>query len=91
MSKDNKTEKEQIAENYKKIMTEMSHLDIVNRLFKSLEGSTGLAATVPQRELVDSILQEKAMQWAEVLKNVESAMKNPEVMAEYKKKTNQGK
>lgn len=91
MKKDDKTEKEQIAEHYKTIMSQMLELDIVNQLFEGLEKQTGLASTTPQREYIDSTLQQNVMKWAEVMQRMQTAMNDPKAMAEYKKKVNQGK
>lgn len=91
MKDDKKTKPEQIAENYKTLMTHMSELDIVNQLFAGLENATGLSSTQPQREYINAQLQENIMKWAEVMQHMQTAMNDPKAMAEYKKKVNQGK
>lgn len=91
MKDDKKTKSEQIAENYKTLMTHMSELDIVNQLFAGLENTTGLSSTQPQREYINAQLQENIMKWAEVMQHMQTAMSDPKAMAEYKKKVNQGK
>ena len=91
MKDEKKTKSEQVAENYKTIMTHMSELDIVNRLFAGLEKDSGLLATEPQRQYIDALMQENIMKWAEVMQHMQTAMSDPKAMAEYRKKVEQGK
>lgn len=91
MKDEKKTKAEQVAENYKTLMTHMADLDIVDRLFSGLEKDTGLSSTQPQREYINALLQQNVMKWAEVMQHMQTAMNDPQTMAEYKKKVNQGK
>jgi hypothetical protein len=82
---------QQTEENFKAIMGTMSEEKIISNMIDALEASTGLKATQPQREYIDSIIRQKAMQWANVISGVQASMDDPEVAAKFKHQVNNGK
>jgi len=86
-----KKENTQSQENFKHIMGTMTEEKIISNMIDALEASTGLKATPSQREYIDSVIRQKAMQWANVVANVQGSMQDPEVAAKFKSKVNSGK
>lgn len=78
-------------DNYQKVMTTMTENDIINGLFESLEQMSGMKATEQQKEYVNNIVRQYAMRWSSVMTQVEEAIEDPEVVAQYKKKVESGK
>ena len=86
-----KRDKKRAMDNYKRVMSIMSEGDIINGLFESLEEITGKKATEQQREYVNSVVRQHAMRWSNVISIVEQGIEDPEILAKYKQKVEEGK